>query len=141
MTGEGAVSLLEFWRKYYVRSAIENVHRAWQEVPGNRLRSAWSSILRRRMGEQPGSFAFFSVAVKEMAELGTEKLGFSDLDAANIEEMLTSSGDGDLLNLVQENASEEKDDGDNDDESALDCEETDELLLRGFKKCFPLWRP
>ncbi|KFD62364.1 hypothetical protein M514_25487 [Trichuris suis] len=134
-TGEGAVSLLEFRRKYNVKNAIENVHRAWQEVPGTSMRSAGSSILRRRTGEQPGSSALFRAAVEQIADLGTKKLGFNVLDAANIEELLASHGEelsnNDLLNLEQETASEKEEEK---DESVLDNEETDELPLRGFEE-------
>ncbi|KFD63957.1 hypothetical protein M514_23948 [Trichuris suis] len=91
-TGEGALSLLEFWRKYNVKNAIENIDRAWQEVSGSSMRSAWSSILRRRTAEQPGSSALSRAAVEQIADLGTKKLGFSDLDAAIIEECSLPTG-------------------------------------------------
>ncbi|KFD46373.1 hypothetical protein M514_12744 [Trichuris suis] len=99
------------------------------------MRSAWSSILRRRTGEQPGSSALFRAAVEQIADFGTKKLGFSDIDAASIEELLASHGEelsnNDLLNLEQETASEEEEEK---DESALDNAETDELPLRGFEE-------
>uniref|UniRef100_A0A5S6QBZ1 Tigger transposable element-derived protein 1 n=1 Tax=Trichuris muris TaxID=70415 RepID=A0A5S6QBZ1_TRIMR len=97
------------------------------------MRSAWSSILSRHRRQQLDSCVHVQTVVEEIAELGAKKLGFEDLDAANVQEMLASHteelSNDDLLNLEQQNASEEAQ-----DEELLDNNETDELPLKGLEE-------
>ncbi|KFD46494.1 hypothetical protein M513_12636, partial [Trichuris suis] len=136
-TGSNAVPFFQFWKKYNIRDAIENVYQAWQKVSGSTMRSAWKFLLPDREDSCRHECAQVEGIIEEITEVGISKLNLEDLNAEVVKEVLESKleemTNEDLLNCDVQNAGiddseEDEEDSSGDRVKAFSLKELGELL-------------
>lgn len=111
-TGDNAISLIDFWKKYNIKDAIENISHAWEEVTASNMRAVWQHVLPHCANTLDDFPTQVQAVVEEITDIGRQ-LGFDELDTTNVSDLLKSHSeemtDGDLLNLDQQRVFEEAD--------------------------------
>jgi hypothetical protein len=88
-TGEGVISLTEFWKNFNIRQAIENIYEPWQEVTTNTMRAVWKYLLPYGANKFCGFENRVDTVIEEISVTGKD-LGFEDVDSPNVRECLDS---------------------------------------------------
>ncbi|XP_059837212.1 tigger transposable element-derived protein 1-like [Hypanus sabinus] len=114
----------EWWKSFNIRHAINNIDESWEEVMSSALNGAWKSIwveCVHTLNGFPAFTAAFQDCVALSLKIGGE--GFSDLETADVVELLDSHGEelsvDDLPHLTRT-------------ESDSDEEESVELQVKDF---------
>uniref|UniRef100_A0A5S6Q0H6 DDE-1 domain-containing protein n=1 Tax=Trichuris muris TaxID=70415 RepID=A0A5S6Q0H6_TRIMR len=115
-TDDNPISLVQFWKNYNIKNAIDNIANAWQKVSENNMRAGWKFIMPHCANNLRDLPAQIQHVIEEITDMGINKLGMEDLDAENVKEMIESHSEElineDLLNLDQHCAFVDEDDDD-----------------------------
>ncbi|KFD66832.1 hypothetical protein M514_20976 [Trichuris suis] len=99
---------VQFWKKYNIRDAIDNVYQAWQKVSGSNMRSAWKLLFPDQEDSCRHECAQVEGITEEITKVGLSKLSLENLNAEVVKEVLESKleelTNEDLLNCDVENA-------------------------------------
>jgi hypothetical protein len=108
-TGDNPITLEEFWKKYDIKQAVENIHKSWNKVTESCMRAVWQNLLPECANNFRGFNDRVNEVIEEIATVGQE-LGL-EADSENIRELLESHSkdltDDDLLAIDHEHAYEE----------------------------------
>ena len=146
-TGDDTISLTEFWKKYNIKQAIQNIDESWQEVTVSNMRAVWKHIIPHCANDFGGfaehcanDFVGFAeqvtTVVEEITDIGRQ-LGFDEIDNENVHELIESHAedlsDNDLINMEQQRAYEQ-----NDEEECIETQPAKELTLNDLDEMFRL---
>lgn len=107
-TGENSSMLLpEFWKKYDIKKAVENIDESWKEVTSKNMKDVWNKILLNRTNETPvtlqNDLQNLSVIISEMGQ----RLSDNTLDSVtlldNLQTNFESYSDNELIHLEEDN--------------------------------------
>ncbi len=106
---DAAMNLTEFWKGFNIKTALENIGHAWDEVTTRNMRSVWKKIIPHCGNDftEPET-----VIIQEITDLGMQ-LGFHEIDNQSVRELLQSHDDEltneDLVEIEERQAYEETD--------------------------------
>lgn len=89
--GEDKPTIKEYWRSYNILHAIKNIEKAWSEVTEKCLNSVWGKLwpdcVRNFKGFEDSTL---TADVRDDIISIAKKVGFDDLDTADIDEVLNA---------------------------------------------------
>ncbi len=109
-TGDNAITLQEFWKQFNIKQAVANIHDSWEEITASCMRAVWQNILPDCANDFSGFVNPANEIIEDIATIGRD-LGFDDVDAENIRELLSSHSNElnneELLEIEQQQAYKE----------------------------------
>jgi hypothetical protein len=110
-TGEGVISLTQFWKNFIVKQVIENICESWQEVTASTMRAMWKYLLPYCANDFCGFENRVGAVIEEVSTIG-KALGFEDVDSPAVKECLDSHSepltDADLIELQKQRTYDER---------------------------------
>lgn len=104
------LTIREFWKRYNIKDAIDNIAESWKEVTEANMNGVWRKLWPDCVNEFRG-FPSTQTVVREIVGLAHD-VGFNDVDEDDINELLGSHDEEltneDLIVMEQDRAAEEQ---------------------------------
>jgi DDE superfamily endonuclease len=84
-------SIKEFWKKFNIMNAIENIGSSWNEVQQSCLKGCWNCLLIKTVEEE--IINELPQVITEITEIAND-IGFEEVDEGNIQELIESDDHG-----------------------------------------------
>jgi hypothetical protein len=84
-------TIREWWKRYNIKGAIDNIQASWEEVKTSTLNASWKTLWKDIIDDFKG-FPSFSATVRNIVEIGRKVGGdgFSYMEEDDVMELIDS---------------------------------------------------
>ncbi|XP_007468546.1 PREDICTED: tigger transposable element-derived protein 1-like [Lipotes vexillifer] len=111
--GDDTAEIREFWRKYSIMDAVDNIAIAWEELRPAAVNSAWKNIWPECVHSQSVSQTDSIAQLQQNIVTLAKSVALGEVGEADVDQLLQSHEEGlsneELVQLEQEPAGEEED--------------------------------